>query len=110
MTGMLRMKGIGRVVAWVVCFAAGGVRGQEYVLEPLPLAPLQAKWAVGWDAGRLLRGQAVATLERSPPSYNSPAAAAARDTRRRRDTPTRATPRAAARTTPRSRRRLAAAR
>lgn len=58
------MKGIGRVVAWVVCFAAGGVRGQEYVLEPLPLAPLQAKWAVGWDAGRLLRGQAVATLER----------------------------------------------
>ena len=42
----------------------GGATGQDYVPEPVAPSAVQAKWAVGWDAGRLLRGQAVATLER----------------------------------------------
>lgn len=56
-----------RRIVWSLglCFGlVGAVAGQEYVPEPvLPLAG-QAKWAVGWDAGRLFRGQAVANVER----------------------------------------------
>ena len=59
----MKQRRIALVVGVFLAFF-GVSSGQDYVSEPLAPSDFQAKWAIGWDAGRLLRGQAVVTAER----------------------------------------------
>ena len=60
--GMLKLRAIGWMCALVLVFSEAA-QGQDYVVEPGLSDDFQAKWSVGWDLNRLVRGQAVASLE-----------------------------------------------
>ncbi len=60
---MLRLRLFGLMCVFAWAFSAP-MQGQEYVVERAVEEDVQAKWAIGWDLNRLVRGQAVASLER----------------------------------------------
>lgn len=50
--------------ACLVCMClVGAIRAQDYVQESTTCNSGAPSWAIGWDVGRLLRGQAVGTVE-----------------------------------------------
>lgn len=59
---MWKLRAIGWMCALVLVFSEAA-QGQDYVMEPVLHADFQAKWSIGWDLNRLVRGQAVASIE-----------------------------------------------
>jgi len=49
--------------ALLCCGALGLLRAQEYVSEPMGIMESPHQWEVGWDVGRLLKGQVVGTVQ-----------------------------------------------
>ena len=45
------------------CLAIGLVQAQDYVSEPVSLVEHSTRWEVGWDASRMLKGQAIGTVQ-----------------------------------------------